>query len=83
MTKKVFLFAFLVVSLGMQAQVVNIPDNNFKAKLLSSSPSNTVAKDLNGNYFSIDANGDGEIQQSEATNLSQLDISNSNIISFA
>lgn len=55
-----------MLSMGMKAQSVSIPDANFKAKLLSSSTTNPVAQDLNGNYFAIDANGDGQIQQSEA-----------------
>ncbi|KPH11305.1 hypothetical protein AMQ68_17935 [Chryseobacterium sp. ERMR1:04] len=60
--------------MGMKAQNIYIPDANFKAKLLSSSANNTVAKDLNGNYFAIDANGDGQIQQSEANQVSELNI---------
>lgn len=71
-----------MVSLGINSQIVNIPDANFKVKLLSSSPSNTVAKDLNGNYFAIDANGNGEIETTEASEVSELNISNSNIASL-
>lgn len=70
------------MSLGIQAQIINFPDPNFKAKLLSSSPANTVAKDLSGNYFAIDANGDGEIDQNEAQAVTELNISNANISSL-
>jgi uncharacterized repeat protein (TIGR01451 family) len=50
-----------------QAQMVNIPDANFKAALLS-------------NYIVIDTNGDGEIQVSEATAYHySLDVSWKNI----
>jgi len=72
--KTKLLFVFLMLSLGIQAQVVNIPDANFKNKLLSSSASNTVAKDLSGNYFKIDANNDGQIQQSEANQVGALEV---------
>ncbi|AZA57184.1 hypothetical protein EG350_08315 [Chryseobacterium shandongense] len=57
-----------------KAQIINFSDANFKAKLLSSSPSNTIAKDLSGNYFAIDANNDGEIQQTEADAVGELQV---------
>lgn len=68
--------------LSLNAQIVNIPDANFKTKLLSSNPSNDVAKDLIGNYFTIDANGDNEIQINEAINVSAINVSNANITSL-
>ncbi|WP_312398138.1 T9SS type A sorting domain-containing protein [Chryseobacterium sp.] len=77
-TKLFFLLSFFLLSWGTKAQNISIPDANFKAKLLSASPSNTIAKDLNGNYFKIDANGDGEIQQSEANQVVALEIINNN-----
>lgn len=78
---KLFFLFLLLSSLAVNAQIINIPDANFKAKLLSSSPSNTIAKNLSGNYFAIDSNGDGEIQQSEAEQVRQLNVSNSSISS--
>lgn len=72
--KLFYALSLLFISLGTYAQNISIPDANFKAKLLSSSPNNTIAKDLNGNYFKIDANGDGEIQQSEANEVGDLAI---------
>lgn len=72
--KKLYFLVFLVMSFATQAQIVNIPDANFKAKLLSASPSNFVAKNLTGDYFKIDANNDGEIQESEAFQVSTLSI---------
>src|SRR6218665_1547270 len=71
-TKLLFWLAFF--SIGMQAQNINFPDANFKAMLLSSSPNNEIAKNLIGNYFAIDADGDGEISKSEAENVSYLKI---------
>ncbi|MCD9854132.1 T9SS type A sorting domain-containing protein [Epilithonimonas sp. JDS] len=59
------------LSFGMQAQI-NFPDANFKALLLSSSSSNMIAKNLSGNYFAIDENGDGEISTLEALNVGEL-----------
>jgi len=49
-----------------QAQIVNIPDANFKNALLNYNPV-------------IDTNGDNEIQESEALAVTSLTISNNNI----
>lgn len=70
MIKRLF-FWLVFLSIGIQAQI-HFPDANFKAILLSSSPSNTIAKNLSGNYFAIDANGDGEISFTEANAVSEL-----------
>jgi uncharacterized repeat protein (TIGR01451 family) len=78
-TKLLCLLSFLVFSLGIRAQNISIPDANFKAKLLSASSTNMIAKNLTGNYFTIDANSDGEIQQSEANQVGALYLSNSGI----
>lgn len=53
MKKIVLFFAVIVLAFAANAQIVNIPDVNFKAALISHSPV-------------IDTNGDGEIQVSEA-----------------
>ncbi|KFC23442.1 DUF7619 domain-containing protein [Epilithonimonas lactis] len=73
MMKKLFLW-FVFLSLGLQAQNVAFTDADFKAILLSSSASNTIAKNLGGNYFAIDANGDGEISIGEAAAVSEIKI---------
>jgi Leucine-rich repeat (LRR) protein len=82
MKKIYFLLIALCFFATTKAQIVNIPDANFKARLLESTsiPSSTtngyyVAKDLAGNYFKIDANNDGEIQESEALQVSYLYVS--------
>ena len=72
-TTLVLLFAMAFVN----AQVVSIPDINFKAKLLSASPTNEIAKDLAGNWVKIDTNNDNLIQQSEANNISEIIINSS------
>jgi len=55
-----FFFCFSIA----KAQIVNIPDANFKAKLIS---------------LGIDSNSDGEIQNSEALATHSLNVPNSNI----
>lgn len=65
-------------------QTVNIPDANFKKKLLSatSSLNNVVASNLEGFVCEIDSNGDGVIQVCEAENISELTVDNANISSL-
>lgn len=72
------------------AQIVNIPDANFKAKLLSASPSNQIASIETTNsighvssYNVIDTNGDGEIQIWEAEAIKYLNVSSSTISNLA
>jgi len=55
-----------------KAQVINFPDDNFKAKLLAANASNTIAKNQSGNYFKIDANSDNEIEVAEALQVKEL-----------
>lgn len=78
------LLSILLFSGYIQAQIVNIPDANFKTKLLQASPTNfiPIAKDENENSIAIDINGDGEIQESEALNVYYLNVFNSNISSL-
>lgn len=77
--KKIYLLLTFLLGFVANAQIVNIPNANFKAKLLSSSTSNNVAKNLAGNYFKIDSNNDSNIQVSEALQVSYLDVNNSQI----
>jgi uncharacterized repeat protein (TIGR01451 family) len=86
------LIGFLVFS-GVEAQIVNIPDPILKANLLGANSSNNIASSQTpvynamNNYWyatpynSVDTNGDGEIQVSEAQTIkwlafTNLDISN-------
>lgn len=64
MKSKLLLLLVLLLSGVANAQIVNIPDANFKAKLIA---------------LGIDANTDGEIQQSEAQMPSNLIVSDSNL----
>ncbi len=69
-----------------KAQIVNIPDPFFKAKLLQASPSTNVASHQSPSGTgtmvtnnTIDTNGDGEIQVSEALLVKCLGLFSSNI----
>ena len=74
--KKLYFLVVLVISFATQAQIVNIPDANFKAKLLSASPYNGVAYNFSSSTNScyIDTNWDGEIQITEALAIRQLNL---------
>ena len=85
------LYTLLVVALfGFvgKAQIVNIPDANFKAKLLTASTTVHVASTSNISlsgydvvtYNPVDINGDGQIQDSEAQAIKYLDVSYASII---
>ncbi|CAM4282539.1 T9SS type A sorting domain-containing protein [Flavobacterium terrigena] len=78
----------LFVSFFSSAQIVNIPDTYFKAKLLQADVTNNFAsieeliynEETNSintitNYCKIDLNNDGEIQVSEASNIKYLNFS--------
>ncbi|NHM06480.1 T9SS type A sorting domain-containing protein [Flavobacterium sp. CYK-4] len=79
--KKILLFLMLFTGM-VNAQIVNIPDANFKAKLLAADVSNTIAYS-NGGYQKIDLNNDGEIQVSEAQVIDSLDVNNSSIMDLS
>ncbi|RTY85629.1 T9SS C-terminal target domain-containing protein, partial [Flavobacterium sp. GSN2] len=82
MKKFYFLLLGLFLFSGVYAQIVNIPDANFKAKLLSATPSNYIAKNLAGNYIKIDSNSNGQIEASEAMQVGELYVYNSAISSL-
>ena len=71
---------FVCAAFGVDAQIVNIPDANFKAALVSG-----LCKDTNNDGIgdaNVDTNGDGEIQVSEAVAVTSLIVSNKNITDF-
>ena len=65
----------------IQAQIVNIPDLNFKTRLITANSSNSTAGTMSadGTYFIggtvIDTNGNGEIEFSEAAEIDYLNVS--------
>ena len=65
----VFVLLFVVGSARAQDPIVNIPDLAFKNFLLNSS----MPVGINYSEITIDANGDGELQQSEVLNVYHLD----------
>lgn len=76
------LLLLLLISLLGNAQIVSIPNANFKAMLISANYNNQIAKNLLGNYFKIDSNNDGEIQVSEALQVSYIYLEPYNIASI-
>lgn len=64
MMRKFLLLLFFIITTVSFAQIVTIPDVNFKAKLIS---------------LGIDTNTDGDIQESEALAVTNLDVSSSSI----
>lgn len=71
--RNLYLLVFLV-STFVHAQVISIPDANFKAKLLQSSPLSGIARNQAGASIKIDTNNNGEIEQSEALMVYELNI---------
>jgi Leucine-rich repeat (LRR) protein len=86
--KPKILFIIIAFTSFCNAQIINIPDANFKAKLLAATPNNLIASRqtpiiYNGYpyftiYDSIDSNNDGEIQLSEVQDITYLNLSNEN-----
>ncbi|CAI2768105.1 DUF7619 domain-containing protein [Flavobacterium collinsii] len=81
MSKNYLLLLTLCFFCSANSQTINIPDANFKAKLLEADVLNEIAQDKNQNNIKIDANGDGEIQLSEALNVYYLTVKESSISS--
>jgi hypothetical protein len=76
--KKIFYLLLLITGFA-NAQIVNIPDVNFKNALLSADTSNGIAKDENGINILVDVNSDDEIQISEALLVFELDVDDKGI----
>ena len=79
MKKIYFLFFALCFFTNAKSQIINIPDANFKAKLLAASPSNSIALNSTNTSIKIDVNNNGEIEEIEALNVYSLDIRSSSI----
>ncbi len=80
--KKIYLILNICFYYLATAQIVNIPDTNFKAKLLQANPNIiTAGYGIYPNFFftKIDTNNDNEIQLSEAQAINYLWIATSNI----
>ncbi len=77
--KNIFLLMLLFTGM-VKAQIVTIPDANFKAYLLSSNTTNFYARDQFNNLMVIDANSDGEIQVAEAQAVYSLFLQSNDFI---
>ena len=82
--KKIYFLLFFFVFVSAQAQIINIPDANFKAKLLASTYNDYpvyyyIAADINEVDMVVDTNGNGEIEVSEAQNVYYLTVQGANI----
>ncbi len=75
MKKLYILLVTGLMALTAQAQIINIPDANFKAKLLAASSTNTIASNSANVYIKVDANNDNEIDVSEALQVAGLNVS--------
>lgn len=64
------------------AQTINIPDANFKARLLAASTTNGIAHDVNNLNMVVDANMNGEIEQDEALLVYQLNLTGQGVASM-
>ena len=63
-----------------KAQIINIPDANFKQQLLLASETYGIAYDCaTGSYYKIDLNNNGEIEESEALAVCTLLVPSQNI----
>lgn len=80
--KKILLYAVLLMGGIASAQNINIPDANFKNKLVNASPNMATARNAAGQTMIVDADHNGEIQQSEADAVYELDVHSSSIASL-
>ncbi len=81
--KKLYLLLFFTLFIfTSKAQVITFSDAAFKSKLLESSPDNFISRNLNGDYFAIDANANNEIEETEALEVAFLEIDGAAISSL-
>ena len=72
---KLLFLSVCLVTIFTNAQIINIPDANFKAKLLQADVTNDIC-----GFVKVDANNDGEIDQSEALQVTvTINMPNANI----
>jgi uncharacterized repeat protein (TIGR01451 family) len=77
MVKKYFFWFCILLGFNVEAQVINIPDANFKNALVNTL---CVGNLVNNNFNAdVDTNDDGEIQVSEAVAVTRLSVPNQGI----
>lgn len=74
MKKIYFLLLVLVLFNTANSQIINFPDANFKARLVSADVNTGTVTNFSGNFFKLDANNDGQIQLSEALLVKELNV---------
>jgi Leucine-rich repeat (LRR) protein len=80
---KIKIFLLLLLNIVIcKAQIVDVSSPSLKYWIISSTTDNLRAKDLNGNWLKIDQNNDGELQLSEAQNVSYFLDMNGNTSSY-
>ncbi|MEZ7504996.1 T9SS type A sorting domain-containing protein [Flavobacterium sp. Arc2] len=67
---------------SVNAQVIDIPDVNFKKKLLEASVDSYIATNVDGKGIKIDSNNDNEIQRDEALAVQGLRLDGAGISNF-
>ncbi|MBG6189023.1 leucine-rich repeat domain-containing protein [Flavobacterium sp. CAN_S2] len=82
MKKLYFLLIGFCLFGTVNAQVINIPDGNFKNKLLESNAENYIATNSDGKGIKIDSNNDNEIQRDEALVVQGLRLDGAGISDF-
>ncbi|KMQ60254.1 hypothetical protein ACM46_18775 [Chryseobacterium angstadtii] len=70
--KKIYFIVCMMICCAFQAQIVNIPDPYLKSKLFTYGATSNAG----GTFITLDANGDGEVQVSEAAMVYKIDINN-------
>ena len=77
--KQLYVAFACLLSVSLNAQIIDFPDVQLKTKLLSASDVSYVASDANGSAVAIDANADNEIDVTEALAIYELNVSSSSI----
>ncbi|WP_040474022.1 T9SS type A sorting domain-containing protein [Flavobacterium frigoris] len=82
MKKLYFLLIGFCLFGSLNAQLIDIPDANFKKKLLEASADSYIATNGDGKGIKIDSNNDNEIQRDEALAVQGLRLDGAGISNF-
>lgn len=83
MKKHYFSLLIVLINSVLVAQTITFSDAAFKTKLLQSDANSTIARSLSDDYFAIDVNKNGQIEEAEALQVAHLDIQNASITSLS
>ncbi|POS01783.1 putative secreted protein (Por secretion system target) [Flavobacterium croceum DSM 17960] len=76
MKKLSTLLIFLFTTINLHSQTINIPDVNFKNRLLAANSVVSIARNCNDINIVVDTNNNGEIEQNEALEVCYLFLHN-------